>query len=73
MLILIYSHHICIFGDKIKRKGISNICTKILKNVRSAHVLNTQSHGSSNQTIALNKRVYLMKIKLLIQQIQSHF
>lgn len=72
MLILTYSHHICIFGDN-KNEKASPTSVQTLKNMRSAHFLNTQSQGSSNRTIALNKRVYLMKIKLLIQQVQSHF
>lgn len=71
------------FGEK--SKGISKICThrsrystlkKIYLETRSAHFLTTNSHVcTSNHVIDLatvfNQRVYYLKIKLLIQQIQS--
>lgn len=75
-----YSHHICIWRE-IKRHlqhlyKHSPYSTFIKKNMRSAHFLTTRSHiwtniYTINLAVVLNKHVYLLKIKLLIQQIQS--
>lgn len=67
----IFSSHLHFWRQKKEKASPTSV--QKLKTMRSAHSLNTQSHGCSNQTIALNRRVYLMKIKLLVQQIQSHF
>lgn len=72
-----YPHHICI--REIKRH-LQYFVQTFKKKKRSVHFLNTKSHTWAknpiyiiNQAIVLNKHVYLLKIKLLIQQIQSHF